>query len=132
MVSTMPKLILILLLAIISTSTIAEWINVSADENGFSIYADPTTVQKMGNRVKIWVLFDYRKATFDAGDKVMSIRRHEEYNCTESQSRLLYISKHSGRFAEGKVVYLNDIPFNKWASVVPGSRLEDLLRYACR
>ena len=128
----MSKFILMLLLAIISTSTIADWTNVSTDENGFSIYADPTTIKKMGNRIKMWVLFDYRKAKYDTGDKVMSIMRHEEYNCKDSQSRLLYISKHSGRFAEGKVVYLNDIPFNKWVSVVPGSRFEDLFRYACR
>ena len=110
----------------------ADWTNVSTDENGFSIYADPTTIKKMGNRIKMWVLFDYRKARYDTGDKVMSIMRHEEYNCKDSQSRLLYISKHSGRFAEGKVVYLNDIPFNRWVSVVPGSRFEDLFRYACR
>jgi hypothetical protein len=121
-----------LLLAIISTSTIADWTNVSTDENSFSIYANPATIKKIGNRIKMWVLFDYRKATYDTGDKVMSIMRHEEYNCRDSQSRLLYISKHSGRFAEGKVVYLNDIPSNKWASVVSGSRFEDLFRYACR
>ena len=121
-----------LLLAITSTSTIADWTNVSTDENSFSIYADPASIKKVGNRIKMWVLFDYRKATYDGGNKVMSIMRHEEYNCKDSQSRLLYISKHSGRFAEGKVVYLNDIPFNKWVSIVPGSRFEVLFRYACR
>jgi len=131
-VSTISNSILMLLLAITSTSTIADWTNVSTDENSFSIYADPASIKKVGNRIKMWVLFDYRKATYDGGNKVMSIMRHEEYNCKDSQSRLLYISKHSGRFAEGKVVYLNDIPFNKWVSIVPGSRFEVLFRYACR
>ena len=126
------KTILILLLAVVSSGAVAEWINVSTDDSGSSIYADPTTIQKVGNRVKMWVLFDYRKATLDAGDKIMSIKKHEEYDCKETQTRLLYLSKHSGRFAEGKVVYLNDIPYDKWVPVVPGSILEDLWRYACR
>jgi len=132
MVSTMSKTILMLLLAVVSSGAVAEWINVSTDESGSSIYADPATIQKVGNRVKMWVLFDYRKATLDAGDRIMSIRKHEEYDCKETQVRLLYISKHSGRFTEGKMVYLNDIPNNEWVPVAPSSILEDLWKYACR
>ena len=128
----MPKAILILLLAAVSNGAAAEWVNVSTDDSGSTIYADPSTIRKVGNRVKMWVLFDYRKATLDAGDKIMSKRKHEEYDCKKKQIRLLYLSKHSGRFTEGKVVYLNDIPYNKWVPVVPGSVLEDLWRYACR
>ncbi|MFB3081478.1 MAG: surface-adhesin E family protein [Nitrosomonadaceae bacterium] len=128
----MPKAILILLLAAVSNGAAAEWVNVSTDDSGSTIYADPSTIRKVGNRVKMWVLFDYRKATLDAGDKIMSKRKHEEYDCKKRQIRLLYLSKHSGRFTEGKVVYLNDIPYNKWVPVVPGSVFEDLWRYACR
>lgn len=132
MISTISKTILMLLLAVVSSGAVAEWINVSTDESGSSVYADPATIQKVGNRVKMWVLFDYRKATLDAGDRIMSIRKHEEYDCKETQVRLLYISKHSGRFTEGKMVYLNDIPNNEWVPVAPGSILEDLWKYACR
>ncbi len=128
----MPKAILILLLAAVSNGAAAEWVNVSTDDSGSTIYADPSTIRKVGNRVKMWVLFDYRKATLDAGDKIMSKKKHEEYDCKKKQIRLLYLSKHSGRFTEGKVVYLNDIPYNKWVPVAPGSVLEDLWRYACR
>ncbi len=128
----MPKAILILLLAAVSNGAAAEWVNVSTDDSGSTIYADPSTIRKVGNRVKMWVLFDYRKATLDAGDKIMSKRKHEEYDCKKKQIRLLYLSKHTGRFTEGKVVYLNDIPYNKWVPVVPGSVFEDLWRYACR
>lgn len=128
----MPKAILILLLAVVSNGAAAEWVNVSTDDSGSTIYADPSTIRKVGNRVKMWVLFDYRKATLDAGDKIMSKRKHEEYDCKKKQIRLLYLSKHTGRFTEGKVVYLNDIPYNKWVPVVPGSVFEDLWRYACR
>ena len=49
--------ILILLLFAVNNSTLAEWINISTDKNGSSIYADPTTIQKSGDRTKMWVLF---------------------------------------------------------------------------
>ena len=124
--------ILILFLVTISNQAIAEWINISTNGGGSSIYADPTTIQKLGNRTKMWVLFDYRKAIIESGDKIMSIKKHEEYDCNKSQARLLYLSKHSGRFTEGKVIYVNDIPNNEWVPVIPGSIPEDLWRYACR
>ena len=110
----------------------ADWTNISTNNNGASIYADPTTIQKSGDRIKMWVLFDYRNPIIESGDKVMSIKKHEEYDCKKSQVRLLYLSKHSGRFTEGKILYVNDIPNNEWVPVVPSSIPEDLWRYACR
>ncbi len=124
--------ILILLLVTVSSHATAEWINISTKDNGSAIYADPTTIEKSGDRTKMWILFDYRKAIIESGDKIMSIKKHEEYDCNNSQARLLYLSKHSGRFTEGKVVYVNDIPYNEWIPIVPGSIPEDLWRYACR
>ena len=126
------NIILILLLTIVSSHVAAEWINISTNGDGSTIYADPTTMQKSGDRTKMWILFDYRKAIIESDDKIMSIKKYEEYDCSKSQARLLYLSKHSGRFTEGKVVYVNDIPYNEWIPIVPGSIPEDLWRYACR
>ena len=123
--------ILILLLTTISSHAVAEWINISANSNVSTIYVDPATIQKSDDRTKMWILFDYRKAIIESGDKIMSIKKREEYDCNKSQARLLYISKHSGRFTEGKVVYVNDIPYNVWIPVIPSSISEDLWRYAC-
>jgi len=120
------------LLATVSSHAVAEWINISANDDGSAIYADPTTIQKSDGRTKMWVLFDYRRSIIESGDKIMSIKKHEEYDCNKSKARLLYLAKYTGRFTEGKIVYVNDIPYNEWIPVVPGSIPEDLLRYACR
>ncbi len=123
--------ILILLLTTISSHAIAEWINISTNSNVSTIYVNPATIQKLDDRTKMWILFDYRKAIIESGDKIMSIKKREEYDCNKSQARLLYISKHSGRFTEGKAVYVNEIPYNEWIPVIPSSISEDLWRYAC-
>ncbi len=122
---------MILLLATISSHAVAEWINISTNSNVSTIYVDPATIQKLDDRTKMWILFDYRKAIIESGDKIMSIKKREEYDCNKSQARLLYISKHSGRFTEGKAVYVNEIPYNEWIPVIPSSISEDLWRYAC-
>ena len=123
--------ILILLLTTISSHAISEWINISTNSNVSTIYVNPATIQKLDDRTKMWILFDYRKAIIESGDKIMSIKKREEYDCNKSQARLLYISKHSGRFTEGKAVYVNEIPYNEWIPVIPSSISEDLWRYAC-
>ena len=78
----------------------------------------------------MWILFDYSRMIIESGDKIIAIKKHEEYDCQKSQASLLYISKHSGRLTEGKAVYVNDIPYNEWIPVIPSSISEDLWKYA--
>jgi len=52
----MKKLLLILILAIVSSSAIAEWFEVDTRRRvGLTAYADPTTIRKSGNKVEMWV-----------------------------------------------------------------------------
>jgi hypothetical protein len=50
----MKKLLLTLVLAVVSSSAMAEWVGVGKKENFFS-YVDSATIRKLGNMVKIWV-----------------------------------------------------------------------------
>jgi hypothetical protein len=54
----MKKLLLSLMLAIVSSSAVAEWVFVAeTEEEDFStFYADPVTIRKSGNNVKMCVL----------------------------------------------------------------------------
>lgn len=54
----MRKTILMLLLAVVSSSAEAGWIAVGDGEN-MTTYADPTTIRKTGDRVKMWALLDF-------------------------------------------------------------------------
>jgi hypothetical protein len=57
----MRKALLILLLAVVSNSAVAEWVQVGGNETAIT-YADPATIRKAGNVVTMWRLLDYTKA----------------------------------------------------------------------
>ena len=55
----MKKLLLILLLAVVTSSAMAEWVEFTEDdEETLTVYADPDTIQKTGNIVKMWSLIN--------------------------------------------------------------------------
>ena len=57
----MRPLIVIMLLVLSCGSAYAEWIEVSANKiAGVTAYADPDTIRRKGDLVKMWSLFDLR------------------------------------------------------------------------
>ena len=87
----MKKLLLIFILVIVSNSAMAEWVELgtSQDETG-TIYANPATIRKSGNKVKMWDLTDYKTAQEVTGKQYMSSKSQIEYDCKEEQTRLLF------------------------------------------
>jgi hypothetical protein len=48
---------------VVSTSAIAEWVAIGeTEEKDLTVYADPTTIRKTGNIVKMWSLDDHKMA----------------------------------------------------------------------
>jgi len=129
----MRKFILLMLLAAVSSSAMAEWAAVDAASDGtFTIYTDLATMRKAGNRVKMWGLIDYKTArnVFTNGMPYMSIKEQEEYDCKEEQTRTLYADFKSGNMGAGEVVHIDSNP-GKWAPIEPGSTIESLWKIAC-
>lgn len=106
------------------------WVLVSFDGT-FTIYADPATIRKTGNRVKMWDLLDYNMADKISGKPYMSIRGQSEYDCKEEKIRSLYATYHSENMARGEVVSTGTKPSN-WEPVAPGSMAAALWKMACK
>jgi hypothetical protein len=124
------KTILMMLLAVVSSSAAAEWVKVSENEAA-TTYADPTTISKAGNMVKMWRLIDLRKAVSIASDKpFISSKGQEEYDCKEEQSRVLALTFHSENMGGGEVVHSEANPTD-WAPVRAGSIGETLWKFGC-
>lgn len=131
--SIVPGLAIATLLAGVSSSVAAEWVEIGgASEGGMTVYADPATIRKAGNMVKMWSLFDFEKSRVGATGKhvYMSAKGQDEYDCNEDQSRTLYSSRHSGNMGKGKVVYSDADP-DRWEPVPPQSVIGALWKFAC-
>ncbi len=126
----MKKLLLIVLLAVVSSSAMAEWVAIGTAD-GTIYYANPNTIRKSGNKVKMWMLFDFNAVRETEGDKYLSSKAQYEYDCKEEQKRILYFSWHSENMGRGDVVYIADEPKKNWRPVAPESISKSLWKIAC-
>ena len=131
----MHKVILMMLLTVMSSSAMAEWVFVAETEKeiegaeALTVYADPDTIRKTGNRVKMWSLLDYNMAEEELG--TISVRQKEEYDCKEKQLRALFQSFHTGHMADGETVLIKN-ERGDWEPVLPDSAAEAVFEFACR
>ena len=127
----MRTVILMLLLAGVSGSAAAAWVELGRDEpEALTVYTDPTTIRKADNIVKMWVLFDYKTARAVGRQTYRSERAQQEYDCKEERVRALCFTDHSENMAKGAVVFRISMP-GDWAPVERGSVNEILEKAAC-
>lgn len=131
----MRKIILMLLLAVLSNSAMARWVAVSqiGDENGsITIYADPATIQKAGNMVKMWSMHDRNIAAKGSNRKLhLSAKSQDEFDCKEEQIRTISFFVYPKNMGRGKAVSSGSNLNKNWKHVPPGSVLETLWKIAC-
>ena len=131
----MHKVMLMILLVFVSSSAMAEWVKVavSAKEAGkeatMTAYADPDTIRKTGDRVRLWVLADYKIINEEYG--IASSRQKDEYDCKERKQRRLFIVFYSGHMNKGETVLIHN-DRGDWEKIPRGSLVEAMLQFACR
>jgi hypothetical protein len=129
---SMKKLVLILMLAIASTSAMAEWTKVDllSLKDGITHYVDLTTIIKAGNKAKMWQLNDNESAKTRVGR--LSMKTQKEYDCGEEKIRTLTRTLFSGNMGTGVVRYSSgDRKPSNWSPVEPGSSVEVFWKIAC-
>jgi len=113
----------------------AEWIKATTDtDKEFVVFYDPTTIRKKsGNKVKMWIMYDYQKLQGKAGVRSMSTKVQQEYDCKEEQIRMIYFSTHTKNMGRGEIVLSRSTEkLVGWAPVAPGSINKRVLTIACK
>ena len=101
----MKKLLLALLLAIVSSSAVAEWVYIVENKTtGASYYINSDIIRKSSNKVKVWELVDLNKAVNSIDKKYISAKLHTEYDCKEEQTRILYSVLYTGNMGKGEII----------------------------
>ena len=94
----MRKTILTMLLAVVSSSAAAEWVEVYPYEERWINYVDPATISKAGDIVTMLSLGDRKERP---SNKYGSVKFVIEYDCKKKQYRILDTSYHSGNMGGG-------------------------------
>jgi len=127
----LKRLLLFALLVLSTGPAYAEWVAVGGNkEVGVTVYADPGTIRRKGNLVKVWHLNDFKAVQIAQGISYLSIKAQHQYDCTGDRERILALTKFSGNMGSGKVVY-KDSREGKWKPIAPGSVSLDLGKLAC-
>jgi len=124
----MKKLLLILLLAVVSSNAMAERVEFAGTDEGTIFYGDPATIRKSGNNVKMWILKDFGTLQLDS---FISAKEKGEYDCKEKQWRVLFSALYSENMGRGETVSILNVSMD-WEPVPPDSVVEAMLEFACR
>ena len=129
----MNKLLIAALLTVFSTSVMAEWTRVGGDGDGTTTYADLSTIRKSDNKVKMWILMDFKVVQIFKGNgaRFLSMTMQEEYDCKEDTSKLLTANAYLKNMVAGEVVYASGAAHGEPVPVAPGSMGDDKFKVAC-
>lgn len=101
----MTRLLLIILLFLSCSPVFAEWVAVGGKvEGGMGAYADPATMRREGDLVKMEVLFDFKTIQTKAGVSYLSAKAQMEYDCAEQRLRGHAVMYFSGNMGSGNLV----------------------------
>ena len=127
------RFILLMLLAIVSSGAAgAEWLKVgkSADD-GFDYYADPATIHREGDKVNMWIVFDYKTPQVVSDKRFLSSKLQFEYDCKNKRVRNLYATVHAENMGNGNAVASVNLPAAEGEPVSPGNIQEGFWKIAC-
>ena len=123
--------LLITLLVLSRAPVYAEWMLVSGDDAaGLAVYVDPGTIRQKGNLAKMWQLYDYKTVQRVAGDSLLSMKRFNEYDCSEPRTRMLGYTWFSGNMGSGSVVFSTP-EVQQWEPVGSRTINHTLWKVAC-
>ena len=119
-----------LLLAALACNAGAEWVMVR-DNDEYSAYADPVTIAREGDSVRMRDLVDLKyPRPSPYGNPHSSSTAHSEFDCQNPRVRTLAFALHSGQMGGGDLVE-TAAQADRWLAIEPGTLLDDLWRFAC-
>ena len=107
----------------------AEWVEVGITDEA-TVYADPATIQRKGDVVKMWHLHDFKTTQTVLKKSSLSSRSQDEYDCTAARHRALASTSFSGSMGSGTIRSSYSIK-GKWEPVPPGTMTQSLWNVAC-
>ena len=108
----------------------AEWMSLGASDSGTTVYADPVTIRREGDQVKMLVLFDFKTKQTKADVSYLSAQAQMEYDCAEQRYEGHAALYFSGSMGNGQLLDRSS-GNGKRLRVSPGSLDHDLWKLAC-
>ena len=127
----MQRVLLIVLLAMVSSDVAAAWIKVNENAE-FTTYGDPSTIHKKGYVANMQSMFDFKAVQTLLADsaKYASTKQTGEYDCRDERTKLLTSTLFAKGMARGRVVHRYKLQL-EWQTLKANSPTEALWKLAC-
>ena len=113
-----------------ATVPVSEWVVFETAPEA-TIYIDPSTIRREGDRAEMWALIDYRTPQPDkTGKQVLSDKLQYQYDCRARQLSIIATSAHAGPMASGDIINVNPDP-PEVTPVPAGTTAEKMWARAC-
>ena len=108
----------------------SEWVVFDVEAEA-TVYIDPSTIHKEGNRAEMWALIDYKTSQPDkTGKQVLSDKLHYQYDCKGKQLSIIDTSAHAGPMGTGEIINVNPDP-PELLPIPAGTMAERMWERAC-
>ena len=125
----MGRFILILLLAIVSNSALAEWTEIGETEE-LTAFTSFSSIKKHGHRITMSAMYNYKIPHELDGKTYQSSKTQLEFDCKNNRVRMLAFSIYPAVMGEGKALY-SDTHTGPWEPSVPDSPNEARWKAIC-
>ena len=128
----MKKILLTLLLIMTSTDTLAKWIQIGEgnQKGGYTVYADLSSARRAADKVKMWILLDFKTEQKASGVNFLSKTIRREYDCQGKHIRILAFKLFSWNMEQGRLIRSYSQP-QEWKVVRAESMDEIEWKIAC-
>ena len=122
-----------MLMLLVSTNVLAvDWVKTGGTDD-FTHYVDPQSIRRDGNKVRAWMLMDYKSGQVLSDNKTryLSEVNRMEFDCFEDTSRKIDVYLYSEKMGKGDIVISVPNLTNPAASLPPGSVGATELKAVC-
>ena len=107
------------------------WIKVTTTAAARTLFADPTTIKRLGNTRLMVSVWNYRRYETTSGKSYLSSRVLSEYDCKNHRLRTISYTSHSQHNAQGVIVSRSTPDTISTSWYAPQSYQVSLLKIAC-
>jgi hypothetical protein len=124
--------LLVVLMLMMSGQACGGWAVVDKDDTGATTYANPATIRREGDMVKMWSMIDYPSAQINLrSHRYFSQKQLAEYDCQSQRMRIHMLGDYFGPLGRGGLASTTARP-EEWKPITSaGSISETLFKYAC-
>ena len=127
----MQKNLWVVLLVMVSNAASANWVKIASNDVA-TVYANPASIRKVGNVVKMWVLYDLLKPDSRHGQNYGSMRSNDSYDCVADKTQQLHTLFYAGNMGGGNVIPAKHTGNYPWKPVVQDTLAEAVWKFACK